>query len=155
MICKMGKVTDKTKEGTKKIGGFLSEFKTFALKGNVMSMAVGVLIGGAFNGLVTSLTTNIITPLINCIGKMDDQTAKLAVKINGQSLEFGVFIADVINFVIMAFIVFLLVKGMNKLADLGKKEVAPAAPTTKKCPYCKSEIALDATRCPHCTSEVE
>ena len=62
---------------------------------------------------------------------------------------------NVLNFIIMAFIVFLLVKGMNKLADLGKKEKESAAPTTKKCPYCKSEIAIDATRCPHCTSEVE
>ena len=151
----MGKLKEKTKESSKKVGGFLSEFKTFALKGNVMSMAVGVLIGGAFNGLVTSLTTNIITPLLNWFGKMDNQTAKLAIKVRGQSLEFGMFIADVINFIIMAFIVFLLVKGMNKLADLGKKEEAPAAPTTKKCPYCKSDIAIDATRCPHCTSEVE
>ena len=151
----MGKLKDKTKQGGKKVGGFLNEFKAFALKGNVMSMAVGVLIGGAFNGLVTSLTTNIITPLLNCFGKMDNQAAKLALKVRGQSLEFGAFIADVINFIIMAFIVFLLVKGMNKLADIGKKEEAPVAPTTKKCPYCKSDIALEATRCPHCTSEVE
>lgn len=160
-ICKnmeeihMKKIKEKTKENKKKLGGFLNEFKSFALKGNVMSMAVGVLIGGAFNGLVTSLTTNIITPLLNCFGKMDGQTAKLAVKINGQSLEFGMFIADVINFIIMAFIVFILVKGMNKLADIGKKEQEPEKVTTKKCPYCKSEIAIDATKCPHCTSNVE
>lgn len=144
----------KDKEKKKK-GGFLKEFKTFALKGNVMSMAVGVLIGGAFSALVTSLTANIITPILNCFGKMDGKVAKLAFTIKGQSVEVGAFIADVINFIIMAFIVFLLVKGMNKLADLGKKDEKPAAPTTKKCPYCKSEIALDATRCPHCTSEVE
>ncbi len=144
-----------TKKKGKKVGGFLKEFKTFALKGNVMSMAVGVLIGGAFSSLVTSLTTNIITPILNCFGKMDGQAAKLAFKIKGQSIEFGVFLADVLNFIIMAFIVFLLVKGMNKLADLGKKEKESVAPTTKKCPYCKSEIAIDATRCPHCTSEVE
>lgn len=144
-----------TKKKGKKVGGFLKEFKTFALKGNVMSMAVGVLIGGAFSSLVTSLTTNIITPILNCFGKMDGQATKLAFKIKGQSIEFGVFLADVLNFIIMAFIVFLLVKGMNKLADLGKKQKESAAPTTKKCPYCKSEIAIDATRCPHCTSEVE
>ena len=139
----------------KKVSGFFKEFKTFALKGNVMSMAVGVLIGGAFNSLVTSLTKNIITPILNCFGKMDGQAAKLAFTIKGQTVEVGAFLADIVNFIIMAFIVFLLVKGMNKLADLGKKEEKPAVPTTKKCPYCKSEIALDATRCPHCTSEVE
>lgn len=146
----------KEKESKGKKGGLLKEFKDFALKGNVMSMAVGVLIGGAFSSLVTSLTTNIITPLLNCIGKLDAQdTAKLAVKINGQTLEFGIFIADIINFIIMAFIIFMLVKGMNKLANLGHKEEEKPAPTTKKCPYCKSEIAIDAVRCPHCTSEVE
>lgn len=139
----------------KKVSGFFKEFKTFALKGNVMSMAVGVLIGGAFNSLVTSLTKNIITPILNCFGKMDGQAAKLAFTIKGQTIEVGAFLADIVNFIIMAFIVFLLVKGMNKLADLGKKEEKPATPTTKKCPYCKSDIALDATRCPHCTSEVE
>lgn len=151
----MGKVKDTTEKSKKKVGVFFEEFKTFALKGNVMSMAVGVLIGGAFSSLVTSLTANIITPILNCFGKMDGQAAKLAFKINGQSIEFGAFIADVVNFIIMAFIVFLLVKMMNRLADMGKKEKGPAAPTTKKCPYCKSEIAIDATRCPHCTSELE
>ena len=151
----MGKIKDTTKKGGEKVGGFFKEFKTFALKGNVMSMAVGVLIGGAFSSLVTSLTTNIITPILNCFGKMDGQTAKLAFKINGQSIEFGAFLADVVNFIIMAFIVFLLVKMMNGIADIGKKDKKPAATTTNKCPYCKSEIAIDATRCPHCTSEVE
>lgn len=150
----MSKDKETNKKG-KKVGGFFKEFKTFALKGNVMSMAVGVLIGGAFSSLVTSLTTNIITPILNCFGKMDGQAAKLAFKIKGQSIEFGAFLADVFNFIIMAFIVFLLVKGMNKLADLGKKEKTPPAPTTKKCPYCKSDIAIDATKCPHCTSEIE
>ena len=153
---KKDKAADAAKGATKKVGGFLSEFKTFALKGNVMSMAVGVLIGGAFSGLVTSLTTNIITPLLNCFGKMDGSVSKLAVKIKGQSLEFGIFLADVINFIMMAFIIFLLVKGMNVLANIGsKKEEEPAAPTTKTCPYCKSEIAIDATKCAHCTSDVE
>lgn len=151
----MGKL-DKAKEQGKKVSGFFGEFKEFALKGNVMSMAVGVLIGGAFSGLVTSLTDNIITPILNCFGKMDQsETANLAVTINGQTLQFGMFIADVINFLIMAFIVFLLVKGMNRLAQIGKKEEEPKAPTVKKCPYCLSEIPLEATRCPHCTSEIE
>jgi large conductance mechanosensitive channel len=151
------KATDLAKGATKKVGGFFSEFKTFALKGNVMSMAIGVLIGGAFSGLVTSLTKNIITPLLNCFGKMDGSVSKLALKVRGQSLEFGAFLADVVNFLIMAFIVFLLVKGMNALANIGskkKEEEEPAAPTTKTCPYCKSEIAIDATKCAHCTSDV-
>ncbi len=153
----MKKVTDAAKESGKKVGGFFKEFKAFALKGNVMSMAVGVLIGGAFSGLVTSLTNNIITPILNCFGKMDGEgAANLTVTINGQTLQFGMFLADVINFIIMAFIVFLLVKGMNKLADLGRKEEKEEeAVTTKTCPYCKSEIAIEATRCPHCTSELE
>ena len=137
----------------KKVGGFIGEFKTFALKGNVMSMAVGVLIGGAFSGLVTSFTNNIITPILNCFGKMDGEVANLAVKVNGQTIQFGAFIADVINFIIMAFIVFLLVKGMNKLGEIGTKK-EEAAPTTKECPFCKSQINKDATKCPHCTSEV-
>ena len=155
MSKKKNKATDIAKGATKKVGGFFGEFKTFALKGNVMSMAVGVIIGGAFSGLVTSLTTNIITPLLNCFGKMDGQVSKLAFKIKGQSLEFGIFLADVINFLIMAFIVFLLVKGMNALSSIGAKKEEPAAPTTKKCPYCKSEIPIDATKCAHCTSDVE
>ena len=155
MSKKKNKATDIAKGATKKVGGFFGEFKTFALKGNVMSMAVGVIIGGAFSGLVTSLTTNIITPLLNCFGKMDGQVSKLAFKIKGQSLEFGMFLADVINFLIMAFIVFLLVKGMNALSNIGAKKEEPAAPTTKKCPYCKSEIPIDATKCAHCTSDVE
>ena len=155
MSKKKNKATNIAKGATKKVGGFFGEFKTFALKGNVMSMAVGVLIGSAFSGLVTSLTTNIITPLLNCFGKMDGQVSKLALKVKGQSLEFGIFLADVINFIIMAFIVFLLVKGMNALANIGSKKEEPAAPTTKKCPYCKSEIAIDATKCAHCTSDVE
>lgn len=152
----MSKTEKNLKDSKKKLGGFLGEFKTFALKGNVMSMAVGVLIGGAFSGLVTSLTDNIINPILNCFGKMDEGTvASLSVTLRGQTLQFGSFIADVINFIIMAFIVFLLVKGMNKLADIGKKEEKDAAPTTKECPYCKSEISIEATRCPHCTSELE
>ena len=155
MSKKKNKATDIAKGATKKVGGFFSEFKTFALKGNVMSLAVGVLIGSAFSGLVTSLTTNIITPLLNCFGKMDGQVSKLAFKIKGQSLEFGIFLADVINFLIMAFIVFLLVKGMNALSNIGAKKEEPAAPTTKKCPYCKSEIPIEATKCAHCTSDVE
>lgn len=150
------KVSDVTKKGGKKVEGFFKEFKEFALKGNVMSMAVGVLIGGAFSGLVTSLTDNLITPILNCFGKMDEAgAANLALHIHGQTLQFGMFLADVINFLIMAFIVFLLVKGMNTLADLGKKEETTQEKTTRECPFCKSEISIKAIKCPYCTSDVD
>jgi len=133
---------------------FLKEFKEFALKGNVMSLAVGVIIGGAFQGLVTSLTDNVINPIINCIGGGEIQgSVHLA---GDQYINYGAFITAVINFLIMAFIIFLLVKGMNKLADLRKKkEAEEEAATTKVCPFCKSDINIEATKCPHCTSEVE
>jgi len=139
----------------KKTKGFINEFKEFAVKGNAMSMAIGVLIGGAFSGIVTSFTNNILNPILNCFGKVDSsEVAKLAIKVKGQSIEIGAFLADIVNFIIVAFVVFLLVKGMNALANIGKKEEKPA-PKTKKCPYCKSEIAIDAVKCPHCTSDVE
>lgn len=133
---------------------FLKEFKEFALKGNVMSLAVGVIIGGAFQGLVTSLTDNVINPIINCIGGGEIQgSVHLA---GDQYINYGAFLTAVINFLIMAFIIFLLVKGMNNLADLGKKkEAEEEAATTKVCPFCKSDINIEATKCPHCTSEVE
>ncbi len=156
----MANVKDEAKKQAakqkKKVGGFLAEFKEFALKGNVMSMAVGVLIGGAFSGLVTSLTDNIINPILNCFGNVSESgVASLSVKIHGQTLQFGTFIADVVNFLILAFIVFLLVKGMNKLLEAGKKEEEEKAPETKECPYCKSAIPVAAIRCPHCTSELK
>ena len=127
---------------------FIEEFKAFALRGNAMDMAVGVIVGGAFSSIVTSLTENILTPILNfCTGA---EMYTLA-----QVKGFGAnFVSSVVNFVIMAFILFCLLKMVNKLVALGvKKEEAPAAPTTKVCPYCMSEIPLAATRCPHCTSE--
>lgn len=132
---------------------FFKEFKEFALKGNVMNLAIGVIIGAAFQGLVTSLTDNIIKPIINCIGGEEIQGSIHLV--GDQYINYGAFISAVINFLIMAFVIFLLVKAMNKLADLGKKkEVEEEAATTKECPYCKSEIHIDATKCPHCTSDI-
>lgn len=142
----------------------LKEFKEFAMKGNMIDLAVGVIIGGAFNSLVTSLVDNIIMPLISIVaGKLDFSNWFLALdgkdyatlaeaqKAGAATLNYGTFISGFINFIIMAFVVFLLVKAMNKLRT--RKEV-PAAPTTKVCPFCKSEIAIDAQRCPHCTSEL-
>lgn len=127
----------------------LSEFKAFALRGNVMDMAIGVLIGGAFSGIVTSLTENFINPLISFITGAASYTGA---DIAQFASNFG---SAVINFLITALILFFLLKGMNKLLSLGRKPAAPAAPTTKKCPYCQSEIPIAATRCPHCTSVLE
>ncbi len=133
---------------------FLQEFKEFALQGNVMSMAVGVIVGAAFKDLVTSFTDNIITPIINCIGGAEIQ-GRIHL-LGDQYINYGAFITAVINFLIMAFIIFLMVKGMNNLANIGKKkEETVEEVTTKECPYCKSEIHKDATKCPHCASDVE
>ena len=129
---------------------FISEFKSFALRGNVMDMAIGVIIGGAFSGIVTSLTDNFINPILNFL--LGHETYNLT-DIAGFA---SAFISSVVNFILMAFILFCLLKIINKAVSLGnkKEEEAPAAPTTKTCPYCKSEIAIDATKCAHCTSEV-
>ena len=127
---------------------FIEEFKAFALRGNVMDMAVGVIIGGAFSGIVTSLTDNFIQPILNVL------TGQATYSLKDVAGFGSAFLSAVINFLIMAVILFCLVKGINKLMNIGHKEEEPAAPTTKKCPFCKSEIAIEATRCPHCTSEL-
>ena len=128
---------------------FIEEFKAFALRGNVMDMAVGVIIGGAFSGIVTSLTDNFINPILNVLtaGKMYTVEDVAGFASN--------FISAVVNFLIMAFILFCLMKGINKLLTFNKKEEAPAEPTTKVCPFCQSEISIKASRCPHCTSVLE
>ena len=131
---------------------FFQEFKEFALKGNVLDMAIGVIIGGAFSGLVTSLTDCFINPLIGCIGGAEVQ-GKIHL-LGDQYIDYGSFITAVINFIIMAFIIFLLMKGIKKLLSLGKKEEV-AAPLTRKCPYCYGDIDVKATKCMNCTSDVE
>ena len=128
---------------------FIEEFKAFALRGNVMDMAIGVLIAGAFSGIITSLTDNFINPIISMIMSGATYTTE---DISGFASN---FIGSVINFFITALILFCLLKAVNKLMSIGHKEEAPAAPTTKTCPYCKSEIDIEATRCPHCTSELQ
>lgn len=126
---------------------FIEEFKAFALRGNVMDMAIGMIIGAAFSDIVTSLTDNFIQPILNVLtGGATYTMADVA----GFASS---FISSVVNFFIMAFILFCLLKAVNKAMSLGKKE-EPAAPTKKICPYCMSEIDIKATRCPHCTSEV-
>lgn len=136
---------------------FLQEFKEFISKGNVLDLAVGVIIGGAFSSIVTALTDNIIKPIINCIGGAEIQGR---IHLLGDNyINYGAFLSAVINFLIMALIIFCIVKAVNKAMSLGKKHEeeapAPAEPETKICPYCKSEIAADAVKCPHCTSDVE
>ncbi len=147
--------------------GLIKEFKEFVMRGNVMDLAVGVIIGGAFGAIVTALVDNIIQPLINSVlGGEVSGTYVLpwAVKngIKGEealaavTINYGAFISAIINFLIIALVIFLMVKAINKAANARKTEEEPAEeePTTKVCPFCKSEIAIDATRCPHCTSEI-
>ena len=154
---------------------FLEEFKAFALKGNVIDLAVGVIIGGAFQSIVKSLIDDLIMPFVGlatggvnfsdqfAILKLAEGVAKgttypslAAAKEAGATVfAYGSFVTNVINFVIMAMIIFLLVKGINKLHDLGKKkEEVIEETTTMVCPFCKSEIDINATRCAHCTSEL-
>ena len=141
--------------------GFLKEFKEFALKGNMIDLAVGMIIGSAFTALVNKLVSDLVMPLISLVtGKIDfdnmfiplaGQTTKVyseAVE-QGAVFAYGSFITAVINFLIMALVVFVFVKQMNKL----KKE-APVVETEKECPYCKTMIPIEATRCPHFTSKL-
>lgn len=128
---------------------FIEEFKAFALRGNVMDMAVGVIIGGAFSGIVTSLTDNFINPVLNVL------TGGAVYTLEDVAGFASAFLSAVVNFIIMAFILFCLMKGINKLANLTKKEEPAEKPQTKTCPYCRSEINILATRCPHCTSVLE
>ena len=130
----------------------VKEFKEFVMRGNVMDLAVGVIIGGAFSAIVTSLTDDIISPVLGIFGGMD--FSDLSVEVNGANIMYGKFITAIINFLIMALIIFLMVKGINKLMSLGKKKEEEPAPTTKVCPFCCTEIDIKATRCPHCTSEL-
>ena len=133
---------------------FMKEFKEFISRGNVMDMAVGIIIGGAFTAVVTSLVEDIITPIIGMIGGFD--FSSFVVTVNNSNIAVGNFINAVINFLLIAFVLFSIIKAMNKAASVVKKpeEEAEEAPTTKMCPYCKSEIAIEATRCPHCTSQL-
>lgn len=150
---------------------FFGEFKKFIMRGNVIDLAVGVIIGGAFQAIVNSLVNDIVSPVLALATKgvnladkfivltLDDvsfTTVEAAKNAGYGTLNYGAFITAAINFLIMAFVIFVLVKGINKVSELGKKkeEPAPTAPTTKECPFCKSEIAIEAVKCPHCTSDI-
>lgn len=140
--------------------GFVAEFKEFISRGNVMDMAVGVIIGGAFQTIINSLVNDVVMPLISLvIGGLDFSGWKLALGSgeNAPVLAYGSFITAVINFLLMALVIFTFIKIMNNLTEraLGKPKEEPAEPTTKICPFCKSEISIEATRCPNCTSQLE
>ena len=140
---------------------FIEEFKKFALKGNVMDLAIGVIIGAAFQNIVSALTNDFITPLIAAITGKTDENGGVVIggqfTINGATFNYGDFISSIINFLIMAFVVFVIVKSINtasaKLAALEKK--SEEAKTTKICPMCRSEISIEACRCPQCTSVLD
>ena len=132
----------------KAIKKFLDEFKAFALKGNVLDLAVGVIIGGAFTGIVTSLTANFIQPILDFVTRAHKDFYSLR-EIMG---VVSALLTAVLNFLIIALVLFFLVKAINKMLDHGKKKPEP---TEKVCPYCKSKINIEATRCPFCTSVIE
>jgi large conductance mechanosensitive channel len=135
----------------------LKEFKEFAVRGNVVDMAVGIIIGSAFGKIVSSLVQDVIMPPIGLImGNVDFST--LAITLRGKTetveaitLKYGVFINTILDFTIVAFAIFMLIKQINRL----KKEAPPAEPATKECPHCCSSIPVKAMRCPHCTSELQ
>lgn len=134
------------------MNGFVKEFKEFIMRGNVMDMAVGIIIGGAFTAIVTSLVEDIIMPIISLVSggvAIDEWGIALA---GGGIIGIGKFVQAIITFILIALVLFCIIKAMNKLR--AKKEEEPEAATTKECPFCKSEIPVEATRCPHCTSEL-
>ena len=127
----------------------LKEFREFAIRGNVVDLAVAVIIGGAFGKIVSSLVDNIIMPLVGLlIGGVDFKN--LAVTVGSAKVEYGLFIQNVVDFIIVAFVIFLIVRAINST----KKPAPVAAPTTKECPHCFTTIPLKATRCPNCTSQL-
>lgn len=134
---------------------FLEEFKEFALKGNVMDMAIGVIIGGAFTAIVTAFTDDFITPLISIFGGTEFGGKIPLPGPEGNAILWGDFISAVVNFIIVALILFSMLKAMNKLMNLRKKEEEDTEPLTKKCPLCCSEIDIKAIKCPHCTGDIK
>ena len=148
----------------------LNEFKKFAVQGNMLDMAVGMIIGAAFKDIVNSVVNDLIMPVVSMFtGKVD--FANMFIALDGNTyatledakaatsvVAYGQFITQVINFVILALVIFMMVKMVNKLRTAAEKPAeapaAPAEPTEKTCPFCQSTISIKATRCPHCTSEL-
>lgn len=141
----------------KKNKGFVAEFRKFITRGNVMDMAVGVIMGGAFTSIVTSLNEDLLTPILGLFGGTDFSylSVKLGSGENAPLLKYGNFITAVINFLITAFVIFMIIKGLNMVSDKFKKKEEEKPSSTKICPYCQSEINIKAVKCPHCTSDVE
>ena len=163
------KAADDMKKLRKKGGRFFGEFKTFIARGNVIDLAVGVIIGGAFQKIVNSLVNDIVMPLISlltggvdfnnwflALGEGDFATVEEAQAAGVATLNFGTFLSTALDFLIMAFVIFLFIKGINVLSEKLKREkqTESAPPAVKNCPYCLSEIDIAATRCPHCTSHI-
>jgi large conductance mechanosensitive channel len=127
----------------------LKEFKDFAMRGNVMDLAIAVIIGGAFGKIIASLVNDVLMPLIGLL--LGGVTfSELSGTVNGVDIMYGLFIQAIVDFIIVAFVVFMLVRTMNNM----KKQPAPSDPTTKECPYCFTAVPIKATRCPHCTSQL-
>ena len=127
---------------------FLNEFKEFAVKGNAIDMAIGVVIGGAFGKVVTAIIEIFLNPILEALPKMENGGTGFV----GSLVS---FLGVLVEFILTALVLFLIVKAINKAKGMKKKDEKPAAPTTKKCPFCMSEIDIKATRCPHCTSEIK
>jgi len=127
----------------------LKEFRDFAMRGNVMDLAIAVIIGGAFGKIIASLVNDILMPLIGLL--LGGLTfSELAATVNGVAITYGLFIQSIVDFIIVAFVIFMIVRTMNNM----KKQPAPADPATKECPYCFTTVPIKATRCPHCTSQL-
>ncbi len=142
----------------------LQEFKKFALRGNMIDLAVGIIIGGAFSSIVNSLVNDIVMPVLSLLTKRIDfsnlfialdgkhyDTIALAQEAGVATINYGLFISGVLNFLIMAFVVFMMVRWINKL----KKPEVPASPKTKQCPRCLTDINMKATKCPNCTADIQ
>ncbi len=131
---------------------FFEEFREFAMRGNVMDMAVGIIIGAAFTAIVTSLVDDLLSPLLGLLVRVN--FSDLRVSLLGATFAYGNFIMAVINFLLVAFVLFLIIRAMNRISALSKKQ-EEAKPDTRECPYCRSQISIDAVRCPNCTSHLE
>lgn len=139
----------------KGIKQFFEEFKKFAMRGNVLDMAVGLVVGSSFTAIVNSLVGDLISPIIGLFFQTDFTDVVLTIR--DVDIKVGSFITAVINFILVAFVLFVLIKLVNSLQKKPEPKApeAPPAPTTKVCPYCQSEISIKAVRCPHCTSKLE
>lgn len=135
---------------------FMAEFKKFIARGNVMDMAIGIIIGGAFTAIVTSLVNDILMPVLSLLTGGFDFSALCIVLGEGENaatLNYGSFIAAIVNFLLISVVIFMLIRAINKLSVMKKEE--PAAVTTKECPFCKEQVSIQAVRCPHCTSKLD